>query len=152
MDKIIIYTDGACRGNQNTEKNLGAYAYLLMYKDKKKSFAAAIPNTTNNKMELMSAIEALKALKPFAYNLPIILYSDSQYLVSGINDWMPGWIAKGWRGVKNADLWQALLEQVKKFPLLTLGKVPGHADCEGNNYVDMLCNAAMDQYIKEHKE
>lgn len=151
MDKLVIYTDGACRGNQNTEKNLGAYAYYLIFQDKKKSFATAIPNTTNNKMELMAVIEALKALKPFAYNLPIVLYSDSQYVVSGFNDWVQGWIAKNWKGVKNIDLWQSLLEQASKFSCLTIEKVSGHADCEGNNRVDLLCNAAMDSYINNQR-
>lgn len=151
MDALIIYADGACRGNQNTS-NLGAYAYYLTYKENKKSFAKAIPNTTNNKMELMSIIEALKALKPFAYNLPVTIYSDSQYVVSGFNTWIYGWMAKGWKDVKNVELWQALLDQTKKFSCIKIEKVPGHANCEGNNYVDMLCNAAMDQYINEHKD
>lgn len=151
MSSVAIYADGACRGNQ-TANNLGAYAYILYWQDRRKSFATAIPDTTNNRMELMSAIEALKALKPFAYDLPIRLYSDSQYLVSGFSTWIKGWIAKGWKGVKNVDLWQALLEQASKFSDLVIEKVPGHSDCEGNNLADLLCNAAMDQYIEAHKE
>lgn len=150
MEDILIYADGACRGNQN-QTNVGAYAYSLSCGDKKKSFAEAVANTTNNKMELMSVISALKALKPAAYTAKIIIYSDSQYVVSGYNQWMVGWIAKNWNGVKNPDLWQELLAESRKFSNLTIVKVPGHADCEGNNQVDLLCNAAMDQYFYEHR-
>lgn len=102
-------------------------------------------------MELTSVIEALKALKPLAYTLPVVVYSDSQYVISGITSWIHGWIAKGWKDVKNADLWQELLSQTRKFSNLQFVKVPGHADCDGNNEVDLLCNAAMDQYIAAHQ-
>ena len=151
MKQIIIYADGACRGNQN-QFNLGAYAYCLSCEDKTKSFAKAVPNTTNNRMELQSVISALQALKPISYDYEIILYSDSQYVVSGYNQWISGWIAKNWAGVKNPDLWQELLEETRKFSNLTFKKVAGHADCEGNIKVDKLCNSMMDWHMSTHED
>lgn len=148
-NSVIIYTDGACRGNQE-KVNLGAYSYQLIYGEKTKSFAQAVPNTTNNQMELQGAIQALKALKPSAYSLPVCLYSDSQYLVMGFNQWRFQWQAKNWSGVKNVNLWKDLIEVASQFSNLKMVKVTGHADCQGNNYVDRLCNDAMDQYLESH--
>lgn len=147
IDTLEIYTDGACRGN-GKGSNLGAWAYSLFYKGRQKYRACSIPNTTNNQMELMAAIEALRALKPAAQSHHITVYSDSQYMVMGITSWIKGWVARGWTNVKNVDLWQALLQETCKFPHLSFIHVRGHADNLGNNLVDKLCNQVMDSYPK----
>lgn len=150
--QIRIYTDGACRGNQSGTPNLGAWAYILLWGDKKKSNAQAVTTTTNNRMELQAAIEALSVLKPAAKLMSITLYSDSQYLVKGYMEWLPGWIAKNFAGVKNPDLWKQLYLLGRQFPGLRFQYVPGHSDVDWNNEADYLCNAAMDVYLQEHKE
>lgn len=153
MSSILIYTDGACRGNQNSGiNNLGAWAYLITFEGRTKSNAGVCVNTTNNKMELQAVIEALKALKEGAKFRDIIVYSDSQYVVSGYNDWQWGWRAKNWIGVKNVELWQELLVLASQYSNLTFIRVPGHSDVELNNCVDALCNAAMDQYIVAQRD
>lgn len=151
-NQIQIYTDGACRGNQSGVPNIGAWAYILLWGDKKKSNAWAVPNTTNNRMELQAAIEALGALKPAAKLMSITLHSDSQYLVRGYTEWLPGWKAKNFAGVKNPNLWRQLDLLGRQFPGLKFQYVPGHSDIDWNNEADYLCNAAMDVYIQEHKE
>ena len=144
--KIIIYADGACRGNGQLN-NIGAWAYKLIFGDKIKTNAEAVRNTTNNIMELNAVINALKALKPAAYNYPIEVYSDSQYVTMGINNWINGWIAKNWHNVKNIDLWKELLELKNKFPSITFNWVRGHSNNPGNEEVDKLCNEAMNKLI-----
>lgn len=151
MADIQIYTDGACRGNQSGKPNIGAYAYLLIWGEHKKSNAAAVHNTTNNQMELTAVIEALKALKPAARSMTIDLFSDSQYVIKGMTEWSTGWKARGWANVKNAGLWMELDSLAETFPGLHFQYVPGHADSEYNNHVDYLCNAAMDIKLKEEK-
>lgn len=148
---IVIYADGACRGNQNTE-NLGAYAYRLQYKDHVKEFAHAEEITTNNRMELSSVIYALKALnESVAKNMRVEVYTDSQYVCSGFNEWSKAWVAKDFEGVKNPDLWKTLLSFKNIYPNLYINKVKGHSNDELNKRVDYLCNAAMDDYIKNKR-
>lgn len=148
---IDIYADGACRGNQNTH-NIGAWAYKIILGNRFKMNGGLYVNTTNNKMELQAAIEALKALKPTAANYQINIYSDSQYVVDGMNLWIQNWIIQGFSNVKNADLWQELLQLTRKFPCIQYKKVKGHANISGNIAVDTLCNQIMDQYMKENTE
>lgn len=151
MAEIQIYTDGACRGNNSGKPNIGAYAYTLIWGEHKKSDAQAVRNTTNNQMELLAAIKALKALKPAAKSMTIDLFSDSQYVVKGVNEWSKGWKAKGRLNVKNAELWQELISLVEDLPHLNVQYVPGHSTSEYNNYVDYLCNAAMDVELQKEK-
>lgn len=101
---ITIYTDGACRGNQKAE-NLGAWAYHMSCPEegRVKEDCGAEPNTTNNKMELQAVINALRVLKEPAKLHQIKVFSDSQYVISGINEWCSGWMNKGWKDVKNAE-------------------------------------------------
>lgn len=103
--KVTIYTDGACEGNPGP----GGWAAVLLYGPHRREITGASAATTNNRMELTAAVEALRALKaPCQVNL----YTDSQYLQLGMRDWLAKWKAKGWRRgskpVKNKDLWQAL--------------------------------------------
>lgn len=136
MQKVIIYTDGACSGNPGP----GGWGAILMYNDVKKEISGGEKNTTNNKMELMAAISALNMLK---MPCEVELYSDSAYLINCFqNNWLDGWKKKGWinskkEKVKNIELWKELdrLSQIHKIKWI---KVKGHADNEFNNRCDEL--------------
>ena len=134
VDKIIIYADGACRGNQFTE-NIGAYGIVLLYKDHMKTLKQAFKNTTNNKMEIIAIIEALKAVKN--YDLYTEVYTDSQYVVCTLND--------GWKRNKNIELWNELDELISRFKCIKFIKVKGHDGDTYNELADSLCNQAMDE-------
>jgi ribonuclease HI len=103
---VTIYTDGACRGNPSP----GGWGVILSRGNQYKELCGGEPETTNNRMELTAAMKALQALKR---PLPVILYTDSKYLVQGMTQWLPKWKAKGWckadgKPVENADQWKAL--------------------------------------------
>ena len=144
--KVTIYTDGACSGNPGP----GGYAAILMAEDNKKEIFGAEQNTTNNRMELMAAIEGLKALKR---PCEVTLYSDSAYLVNAYNNnWIDGWKKNGWRNsskepVKNMDLWQEI-ESLRQVHTVKFIKVKGHADNEYNNRCDELAVAAIKKLQK----
>ncbi len=139
--KVTIYTDGACSGNPGP----GGYAAIIMADGNKKEIYGAEKDTTNNKMELMAAIEGLKALKR---PCEVTLYSDSAYLVNAYNNgWIYGWKKNGWKTsskepVKNIDLWQEI-EALRQIHTITFVKVKGHADNEYNNRCDELAVAAI---------
>lgn len=146
MDKINVYCDGGCRGNQHAI-NIGGWGVVLMYKDKVKEFYGSTKNTTNNKMELLSCIEALKAITN--KNLPTKITMDSQYVIKGINEWIIGWINKGWKTtqrkpVENMELWKELLDLKNQFKEIEFIYTKGHSDNVGNNRADELANIAMD--------
>lgn len=150
MEEIVeIYTDGAARNNQS-ENNIGAYGAILHYKGHKRYITMGFKNTTNNIMELKGVIEGLKAMK--RHDLPIRVYSDSAYVVNGINKgWLDGWAKNGWvksdgKQVKNMELWIELLELIRSFDDFQIIKVKGHANNEGNNEVDKLLNDTMDKF------
>lgn len=146
--KVIVYTDGAARGNPDGP---GGYGTVLIYVDSKgvehrREYSAGYKKTTNNRMELLAAIVGLEALtKP----CDVELYSDSQYVVKAFNEhWIDGWIKKGWkRGknepVKNVDLWKRLIEAKKKHNV-TFHWVKGHAGHKENERCDVLATTAAD--------
>ncbi len=143
MDKIIIYTDGGCRGNPG----VGGWGVWLRYGEHDKKLSGAERETTNNRMELTAAIRALEALK--TPNIPIELYTDSKYVMTGINEWIHNWKAKGWKTagkkpVKNADLWQVLDALNQQFEV-HWHWVKGHSGDPGNEMADQLANLAMDK-------
>ena len=133
MEKIKIYADGACRGNQFAE-NIGGYGVVLLYGEHKKELKDAFKNVTNNQMEILSVIEGLKALKQ--YDIPVEIYSDSQYVVNTIN--------LNWKKNANQDLWEELYNYIGKVKDIEFIKVKGHSDNEFNNRADKLANEAMD--------
>lgn len=135
MDKIIIYADGACRGNQFKE-NIGAYGIIIVYKNHKKELYKAFKNVTNNQMEILAVIEALRALK--RYDIPVSIYSDSQYVINTL--------LLGWRKNANIDLWNQLDAEINKVDKIEFFKVKGHADSVYNNRADELANIAMDNF------
>jgi ribonuclease HI len=138
---IDIYTDGACRGNPGP----GGWGALLMFNGRVREISGAETATTNNRMELLAVINALRALKR---SVRARIYTDSQYVRLGITEWLPGWKARGWRTadrkpVKNQDLWQ-LLETAAARHRIEWHWVPGHAGIAGNERCDALANAAID--------
>jgi ribonuclease HI len=139
-DTVIIHTDGACSGNPGP----GGWGAVLQYNGHVKELKGGAAETTNNKMELTAAIEALNALKR---PCKVELYTDSQYVKNGIGSWMFGWKKNGWRTadkkpVKNVELWQALDEAVKRHNI-TWHWVKGHAGDELNEMADRLANEGM---------
>jgi len=128
MEKVICYTDGACSKNQDGANSVGGWAYILMYKDHVKKDSGQVKLTTNNRMEILSVINALKAIKnPL---IPVELYSDSNLLVSTLN--------LGWKRKKNQDLWEELDTLLLQFKDIKFIKVTAHADNEFNNLVDKM--------------
>lgn len=138
---VEIATDGACKGNPGP----GGWGALIRYGDKEKEISGGEPETTNNRMELMAAIEALNTLKrPCRVKLSI----DSTYVKDGITKWVHNWQKNGWRTaarkpVKNADLWQDLIRAVEPHQI-EWHWVKGHAGDPDNERADMLAsNAAL---------
>jgi ribonuclease HI len=151
MDEVVIYADGGCRGNQN-KSNIGGWGVLLTYKDTIKELYGSAINTTNNIMELTSAIQALKSIK--RHDIPIRVIMDSQYVVDGINKWTYSWVKNNWKTsnkkpVANKELWQELLLLKSYFSDIQFAKCKGHDNCSGNIRADELANIAMDEEINK---
>jgi len=136
MKKVTIYTDGACSKNPGP----GGYGSILMYNGHEKIISGGEKETTNNRMEILAVIVALKALKE---PCEVDLYSDSQYVVDAfIKDWISYWESHNWKtsaksAVKNVELWQELLS-LTKIHKVNFIKVKGHADNEYNNKCDKI--------------
>lgn len=139
MDNYItIYTDGSSRGNPGP----GGYGAILMYNDLKKEISGGYRYTTNNRMELMAVIAALKILKK--KNLDIIIYSDSSYVVNTVEKkWLNSWIKNDFKGKKNKDLWLMYNELAKDYNI-QFKWVKGHASNAFNNRCDHLATQAAD--------
>ena len=143
MQKVTIYTDGACSGNPGP----GGWAAVLIYGEHKKEISGGCRETTNNIMELTAILEALKALKT---ECEVELYSDSAYSVNAFNQgWIYNWIKKGWKTadkkeVKNKEIWQEIYDLTKKHKV-TFNKVKGHSDEELKNRHDELARAEIEK-------
>ena len=142
LPAVEIFTDGACRGNPGP----GGWAALLRTADKEREISGGEPLTTNNRMELRAAIEALNALKR---PCRVELHSDSQYVRDGITKWIFSWQRNGWRTadkkpVKNADLWQELLDAEARHEV-QWHWVKGHSGHPENDRVDALACAEADK-------
>ncbi len=137
MDKIEIFTDGACKGNPGK----GGWGALLVAGENEKELFGGENNTTNNRMELKAVIEALTALtRP----CEVVVHTDSQYVQKGISEWIHGWKARGWKTaarepVKNVDLWQAL-DAAQARHTIQWRWVRGHNGHVGNERADALAN------------
>jgi ribonuclease HI len=147
MHSVIIYTDGACRGNPGP----GGWGALLLSGEHRKELKGADSETTNNRMELTAAIEALAALKG---RCEVKLYTDSQYVRQGITEWIHQWKLRDWRTadkkpVKNIDLWQALDAQIGRHDV-EWHWVKGHAGVPGNERADELANEAIDRLLSRN--
>lgn len=143
MKEVIIYTDGACSGNPGP----GGWGAVLIYGDKKKELTGGDPKTTNNRMELTAAIEALSKLKE---PCRVKLHTDSAYMTNCFKQkWYVNWEKRGWvnsrkEPVENKDLWQKLLKEVRRHDVEFV-KVKGHSDVELNNRCDELARGAIPQ-------
>jgi ribonuclease HI len=141
---VEIHTDGACRGNPGP----GGWGAVLRTGEHERELWGGEPETTNNRMELTAAIEALTALKR---PCQVRLYTDSEYVKNGITQWLAGWRARGWRTaarkpVKNQDLWQRLDEAAAGHQV-EWRWVKGHAGDPGNERADRLANRGIDQLL-----
>ena len=147
--KVTIYTDGACSGNPGP----GGWGCVLMYRQHQKESSGGAENTTNNRMEITAAFEALKLLKE---PCQVDLYTDSAYLCNALEKkWLETWSRNGWKtaskaNVENQDLWKELLILLQRHDV-TFHKVKGHADNEFNNRCDKLAREAAQRIISDHK-
>ena len=144
-DKVVIHTDGACSGNPGP----GGWGAILHFNDSEKELFGGEPDTTNNRMELTAAIEALSALKR---PCQVELHTDSQYLRLGITQWIKNWKRNGWRTadrkpVKNADLWQALDGLIGEHKI-DWRWVRGHAGHDLNERADELARKGMAPFMR----
>ena len=142
MNRVEIFTDGACRGNPGP----GGWGALLRFGDDEKELCGGEAETTNNRMELMAVIQALPALKR---PCDVILTSDSTYVLKGIQEWMPGWKKRGWKTaakkpVKNVDLWK-LLDDAIQGHTIDWRWVKGHSGHAENEIADQLANRGIDE-------
>lgn len=142
MNRIVIYTDGACRGNPG----LGGWGAWLQYGDHEKELYGGQPDTTNNRMELTAVIRALGSLKR---SCEVTLYTDSEYVRKGMTEWLEGWKRKGWKTsakkpVKNADLWREL-DDLAASQSVDWRWVKGHSGDPGNERADGLANRGIDE-------
>ncbi len=144
MEKVEIFTDGACKGNPGP----GGWGALLIAGGHKKELYGGELNTTNNRMELKAVIEALSVLKR---PCEIVIHTDSQYVQKGISEWIHGWKARGWKTaakepVKNVDLWQAL-DTAQAGHQIQWRWVKGHAGHDGNERADALANLGVETVL-----
>jgi len=142
--RVTIFTDGACKGNPGP----GGWGAILISGGHRKDIWGGEPETTNNRMELMAAIQALEALKK---PCTVELHSDSTYVLKGITEWMGGWKARGWKTgdkkpVKNEDLWKRL-DQARLRHDVKWKWVKGHAGHELNEHADALANRGVDEVL-----
>jgi ribonuclease HI len=137
LKTVVIYTDGACKGNPGP----GGWGALLEYDGRRKELFGGDPHTTNNRMELVAVIRALEAL---TRESDVAMYTDSQYVKNGIEAWIHAWKRNGWKTsdkkpVKNEDLWRELDELAKRHRI-RWHWVRGHDDNPGNERADELAN------------
>ena len=144
---VVIYTDGACRGNPGP----GGWGAILKAGDREREMCGGELHTTNNRMELMAAIQALEAL-----NRPcrVELHTDSQYVKTGISEWLPGWKARGWKTaakapVKNEDLWRRL-DAARAKHTVDWRWVKGHNGHPLNERADALANKGLTEALGKH--
>jgi ribonuclease HI len=143
--KVEVFTDGACRGNPGP----GGWGALLRYGETEKSICGGEKETTNNRMELMAAIQGLKALNAACV---VHLTTDSTYVRKGITEWIHGWKKNGWKNsqkkpVKNADLWQILELEAERHVEVQWHWVKGHSGHRENELADDLANAGLEKAL-----
>jgi ribonuclease HI len=143
--EVTLYTDGACKGNPGP----GGWGYWMLSGGHSKEMCGGAKSTTNNQMEMTAVIEALASLKR---SCKIQLYTDSQYVIKGMTEWMPGWVRRGWKTaggdpVKNVELWQRLAALCALHEI-DWHWVKGHAGHEGNERADQLANQGVERALK----
>ncbi len=143
---VVIYTDGACRGNPGP----GGWGASLRFNGHRKNLYGGEANTTNNRMELMAVMQGLNSL---SRTCRIQIYTDSKYVLNGITQWMPNWKKNGWKTaakkpVKNVELWQQLDAALHQHQV-EWSWVKGHSGDEGNECADTLANQGIDEMLKK---
>lgn len=143
---VDLYTDGACSGNPGP----GGWGVLMLYKDNERELCGGEPATTNNRMELMAAIQGLEALKR---GVKVRIHTDSTYVKDGITKWIHGWKKNGWKTsakkpVKNAELWQRLETAIERHDV-SWHWVKGHSDHPENDRADALARQGMAPYLAD---
>ncbi|MBS1212920.1 MAG: ribonuclease [Proteobacteria bacterium] len=143
-ERVIIYTDGACKGNPGP----GGWGVVMQYRDREKELYGGELATTNNRMELMAAIQALENLKRPCL---VCVVTDSVYVSKGISEWLPNWVRRGWKtagngAVKNADLWQRLV-RAREPHRVEWQWVKGHSGHPGNERADILANKGVTEAL-----
>ena len=146
MKQVMIFTDGACRGNPGP----GGWGAVLRYGSTEKTLSGGEPDTTNNRMELMAAIMALEAL---TQPCQVVLTTDSRYVMDGITQWLANWKKRGWKTaskqpVKNADLWRRLDAACSKHTI-EWQWVKGHSGHPENEKADALANRGIDELLQK---
>ncbi len=152
---ILVHADESCLGNQNSTPSRGGAAALVEVSDDGKitrwDFYLSSPDTTNNRMALIGAHDVLERLPARAASSPVIFYSDSQYLVKGMNEWLPSWKARGWRrragAIENLELWKKL-DGLARGRNITFRWVRGHAGNAKNEYADFLAVQAAELQVR----
>jgi len=144
MKQVIIYTDGACRGNPGP----GGWGALIKFDSAEKGIFGGQTDTTNNQMELLAAIEGLAILKE---SCSVELFTDSKYVMDGITQWIQNWKKNNWRtaakkDVKNKELWQKL-DQLISHHQVQWHWVKGHSGDAGNETADLLANKGIDSIL-----
>lgn len=144
---IYIFCDGGCKVHSS---KIGGYGIVLLYDKYKKSIYGFREDATNNQMEILAATIALQKLT--IHNIPVVVTSDSEYVVKGVNEWSKKWVRQNWKGagkkaIKNIDQWKVLLAEISKFSMISFIHCYGHSDNEYNNEADRLAT-----YAIAHKE
>ena len=152
MEKVYIFCDGGCRGNQ-FENNIGGFGAVIQYENHVEELCGTKVNTTNNIMELTACIMALKYLPKRPLLVEVIM--DSQYVVSGINKWILNWMENGWytsqkKPVENKELWEELLSLIFLIKNIKFIKCKGHSNVVENNRADYLVNRAMNELVSRN--
>jgi len=137
MKQVTIFCDGSSLGNPGP----GGYGVILRYGNREKELTGGDPMTTNNRMELMAVIEGLKALKE---PCDVTIYSDSSYVVNGINEWLEGWVKRNFKKVKNPELWQSYIEAAKPHKIKAVW-VKGHNGHPENERCDELARTTAEK-------
>lgn len=146
LNRIELFCDGACKGNQE-EENTGGYGALLLYGKHEKEISGGTVNTTNNIMEMTAMLEGLRAIK--RVDIPVVVYGDSAYLLNGLKEkWYVTWRRNGWKTkaktpVENRALWEELLEQVERFDSISYRKIKGHLSTE---------SPTLEKWFEKYKE
>ena len=149
MKQVEIFTDGACKGNPGP----GGWGALVRYGEHEKEICGGEADTTNNRMELLAAINALNLL---VMPCEVLLHTDSKYVLDGITRWVEGWKRNGWKNaskqpVRNSDLWHQLIDAASKHEV-EWHWVKGHSGNEGNERADALASAAAEEFANLDSE
>lgn len=138
MKKVFLYCDGSSLGNPGP----GGWCSILEYNGREKVISGGEPHTTNNRMELLSVIEALKLLKE---KCEVEIISDSQYVVNGINQWLSGWINRNFKNVKNPEMWKEYIN-LSEGHKITATWVKGHAGHQYNERCDIISKSEASKF------